>query len=180
MSQFCYFSPLPCQLQRRTLFLQRHLVLAPPAIPGSLPFLFFPPSSTVSPLVPHFWAEAKPGRAAAPYRGSCEMWGEPPSGGLPGRGPHVCPAHSHPRGCPGTGSSFSIFKMALLCQDLGSALFPGPWAPSSPRGMCACTCACVSVCVCRSLPALLEPVPWLQNLNLAVMNPDHQGAHKFS
>lgn len=116
-----------------------------PRIP-SFP-LFFPPSSTVSPLVPYFWAEGKPRRAAAPYCGSCEMWAEPPSGGLPGRGPHICPAHSHPRGCPGKGSSFSIFKMALLCQDLGSALFPGPWAPSSPRGMCACTCACVSVCV---------------------------------
>lgn len=75
------------------------------------------------------------------------MWAEPPSGGLHVRDAHVCPAHSHARGCLGTGSSFSIFKMALPCQDLGSALFPSSWAPSSLQGMCACTRAHVSMCV---------------------------------
>lgn len=60
---------------------------------------------------------------------------------------------------------------SLLCWDHGSALPPGSWAPSPLWGLH------VHMRVCRSLPALLEPVLWLQNLNLAVMNPDHQGAH---
>lgn len=79
------------------------------------------------------------------------------------------------------GTSFSIFESVVLPSGLSCAGAMGLFflqAPSPLRGLCVCAHARACVCVCsRSLPALLEPMPWLRNLNLAVMNPDHQGAH---
>lgn len=110
--------------------LQRHLVLVPPATPGSL-------SSVLSSSVHSFLTSGLRGSqeelqillyTVGLQHHGCEIRAEPPSGGLHVRGPPVCPAHSHPRGALTHGHHLPSLRGLCYPRTLGLLFFqaPGP------------------------------------------------------